>query len=84
MTSLQPVGEVLERYGQVAGVVEDGLVVFYPDGPEPPVTPAGMRAHYGVDRIESRAQLVDLYSRFRALETRTLDPVVEIIPPPAP
>jgi len=80
---LQPVGPVLERYGQVAGVNDAGLVVFYPDGPEPAVTEAGMKEHYGVDRIEDREQLLGLYRRFRALEKRTLDPVVEIIPFPA-
>jgi len=81
-SALKPVGPVLERYGQVAGVNEDGLVIFYPDGPEPPVTAEGMRAHYGVDRIESREQLIALYSRFRALEKRTLNPVIEVIPAP--
>ena len=81
-SELKPVGEVVERYGQVAGTTDEGLVIFYPDGEEPPVTPEGMRDHYGVDRIEGRDQLLQIYRRFRAMEERVLDPVIEIIPHP--
>jgi len=79
---LRPLGPVRERFGQVAGVADNKLHIIYPDGPEPlPGAPGAIEEHYGIGTIESQAQLLDLFDRYRKLENGSHRITVETFVP---
>ncbi|MDJ0838687.1 MAG: hypothetical protein QNK37_19375 [Acidobacteriota bacterium] len=78
----RPLGEPLHRFGQVAGLMAGDLVIFYPDGPEPPPDDEGIRSHYGTETIRGADHLRALLTQFRARKQRVLEPIIELIPAP--
>jgi len=80
--AFRPVGLPLERYGQIAGVADDAVYIFYPDGPEPlPGEPGALKKHYGFDRIESLEKVRDLALKYRERVEGIYHPSIEIIRP---
>ena len=62
--NLHAKGPLIERFGQIAGVANNAVYIFYPDGPEPiPGEPGALKRHYGLENVNDAETLIRFFKR---------------------
>jgi len=81
---LRPRGALIERYGQIMGVHEGEVYIFYPSGEiEIPGDEASVRAHYGLTTLSVKTifKVIENFNNFSTSPVQ-FKPVIEVISSP--